>query len=232
MNPIVHRAGSVVDLAPLSMGQAMKVGLMVGWATAAAAAMDPRPHQRPVGACWSGVIAAGGLFGLVVGGTEGLAAEVAVGAAGFFMVIMVLGPVVEGLLFEQAARVWLVASDVGRACAKVNEAASGAWELTSVAAWPFKRDLGSHRVGEICRDADQAGREIVLQARNGRVARLYTRHNFAPDPVADQLWWRRLPTQEGVKPHLHPRGGGPRLCPPRQSAGALARKRLSRAGSV
>lgn len=204
MTPTVHRAGSTGGLSPLPPRQAMQVGLLVGWATAVAAAMDPRPRQRPVGTCWIAVAAACALLGLVLRGLEGLVVGAVAGVAGFLLMIMVLGLVIERRLFLRADQVWLIVSAGGRACAKVNATPNGAWKLTSVAAWPFNHHLGSHLVDEICRDADHAGREIILQAQNDRVARLYTRHNFAPDPVVDQLGMRRLPTQPGVEPGLIP----------------------------
>ncbi len=200
VTPNVHRAGSTAGLKPLPPRQAMQVGLLVGWATAVAAAMDPRPRQRPVGTCWIAVTAACALLGLVLRGTEGLVVGAAAGVAGFLLMIMVLGLVIERRLFLRADRVWLIVSEGGRACAKVNATSTGAWKLTSVAAWPFKHHLGSHLVGEICRDADHAGREIILQAQNDRVARLYTRHQFVSGTQGDRRAMQRLPMSPGPQP--------------------------------
>lgn len=197
VTPNVHRAGSTAGLKPLPPRQAMQVGLLVGWATAVAAAMDPRPRQRPVGTCWIAVAAAGALLGLVLSGTEGLVVGAVSGVAGFLLMIMVLGLVIERRLFLRADRVWMIVSEGGRACAKANVTPNGAWKLTSVAAWPFKHHLGSHLVGEICRDADHAGREIILQAQNDRVARLYTRHQFVSSAQGDRRAMQRLPTSPG-----------------------------------
>lgn len=176
------------------------MGLLVGWATAVAAAMDPRPRQRPVGTCWVAVTAACALLGLVLGGTEGLVVGAVAGVAGFLLMIILLGLVIERRLFLRADRVWLIVTDGGRACAKVNATPNGAWKLTSVAAWPFKHHLGSHLVGEICRDADHAGAEIILQAQNDRVARLYTRHKFVAAASDDRRAMYRFPTSLGPQP--------------------------------
>jgi len=190
----VHRAGSAVGLTPLPTGQTLRVGLLVGWTTAVAAALDPRPRQRPVGTCWIAVTLTVGLSGLLFRGAEGLIVGAAAGACGFFLIIIVLGLVIESVLFLRADRVWLLTSPAGRACAKVKVTSSGAWHLTSVAAWPFERNLGTHLVRAICRDADDEGFEIVLQAQNPRVAGLYNRHRFVDDPGRDHRAMRRLPT--------------------------------------
>lgn len=196
----VQRGGSADGLKPLRLRQAMGVGLLVGWTTAAAAAMDPRPGQRPVGACWIALTVTSGLLGLLVGGAGGLVAGASAGAGGFFLMTMLLGLAIESLLFKRADRVWLITSDLGRACAKVNVTGSGDWDLTSVAAWPFKRDVGTYLVREICQDADNANRVIVLKAQNDRVARLYTRHQFVDDGERDHRAMRRLPEPPGLQP--------------------------------
>lgn len=172
----------------------MRVGLLVGWTTAVAAALDPRPRQRPVGTCWIAVSLAVGLLGLLLRGVEGLLVGTVIGASVFFVMIMVLGFTIESALFWRADRVWLLTSPAGRACAKVTVTDRGAWNLTSVAAWPFNRQLGTHLVGEICRDADTEGCEIVLEAQNPRVAALYNKHHFVDDPGRDRLAMKRLPT--------------------------------------
>lgn len=204
VTPNVHRAGAAVGLTPLTRGQAMRVGLLVGWTTAAAAAMDPRPSQRPVGTLWIALTVVSGTLGLLLGDFEGLVAVAAAGAGLYFLMILVLGAAVEGRLFMRADRVWLITSDAGRACAKVNVTPSGAWKLTSVAAWPFKRHLGTRLVGDCCRDADDTGCEIVLLAQNDRVAGLYRRHHFVEDPQRGRRAMRRMPAppdpQSGLVP--------------------------------
>lgn len=166
-----------------------------------------------MGTLWIALTAAAGLFGLLLGGARGLVIGAAAGAGVYFLMIMTLGLVIEGRLFRRADRVWLLTSEVGRACAKVNVTTSGAWDLTSVAAWPFKRDLGTHLVGEICRDADDAGREVILESRNDRVARLYLRHRFVEDPQRGRRAMRRTATPQA---HSGPAatGGEPCLTPP------------------
>lgn len=171
----------------------MAVGLLVGWTTAAAAALDPRLSQRPVGTLWIALSAVSGILGLLLGGAKGLVVGAAAGAGFYFVMIMALGAVIERRLFRRADRVWLVSSDVGRACAKVNLTPEGAWKLSSVAAWPFARHLGSRVVGECCRDADDAGCEVVLLAQNERVAGLYRRHQFVDDPEGGRRAMRRMP---------------------------------------
>ena len=200
VTPTVHRAGSTAGLQPLPPRQAVQVGLLVGWTTAVAAALDPRPRHRPVGTCWIAVAAASALLGLILRGAEGLVVGAVTGAGGFFLMIILLGLVAESLLFLRADRVWVVVSDAGRACAKVNATSNGAWKLTSVAAWPFNHHLGSHLIDQVCRDADHEDREIVLQAQNDRVARLYTRHQFVPGGQGDRRAMQRLPMAPGPRP--------------------------------
>lgn len=174
-------------------GQAARAGLLIGWATAAAAAMDPRPSQRLVGTLWIALTTASGILGLLYGGAAGAVLGAVAGASLYFLMIMVLGAVIERRLFIRADRVWLITSDVGQACAKVNVTPSGAWRLTSVAAWPFKRHLGGRVVSACCRDADDEGREVVLLVQNDRVAGLYRRYQFVDDPQRGRRAMRRIP---------------------------------------
>lgn len=61
--------------------------------------------------------------------------------------LLILPP--EACCFLRADLVWLITSDGGQACAKVNVTPSGARKPTSVATWPFKRQLSTVLVGEL-----------------------------------------------------------------------------------
>ena len=71
-------------------GQAARAGLLIGWTTAAAAAMDPRPSQRLVGTLWIALTTASGILGLLYCGAAGAVVGAVAGASLYFLIIMVL----------------------------------------------------------------------------------------------------------------------------------------------
>ena len=143
---------------------------------------------------WALLTVVAGWFGWVLAGPVGAVLGAAVGFVGYFAVIMLLSMIIEPILFGRAARVWLINEPGRRGCAKAAELDDGEWRLSSVAAWPFGRGIGSELTEAVTADADRSERTVQLTAENRRVGSLYERFGFTyPRPGRREM--RRDPIQ-------------------------------------
>jgi hypothetical protein len=192
MTDVVHRAGAADGLAAVSLSRALRVGVLVGWTTAAASLRDPA--HRVIGMMWALLTVVAGWFGWILAGPQTAVLGAVVGFGGYFAVIMLLSMIIEPILFARAARVWLIDEPERRGCAKAVEIGDGAWCLSSVAAWPFGRGIGSELTEAVTADADRSQRTVQLTAENRRVGSLYERFGFTyPQPGRREM--RRDPIQ-------------------------------------
>lgn len=177
MTDPVCRGGTVEGLPPVGLSRALRTGILVGWTTAVASLRDPM--RRPIGVMWGLLTVVAAWFGGILAGPLGAVAGAAAGFGGYFMVIMLVSMITEPVLFSRAPRVWFLNEPGRRGCAKAAELDSGDWRLSSVAAWPFRRGVGTDITTAVTADADRGGRAIVLTAENRRVGRLYERFGFS-----------------------------------------------------
>ncbi|HEY5881794.1 MAG TPA: hypothetical protein VIU11_22990 [Nakamurella sp.] len=192
MTDAVHRAGAADGLAAVSLSRALRVGVLVGWTTAAASLRDP--GHRVIGMMWALLTVVAGWFGWILAGPQTAVLGAVVGFVGYFAVIMLLSVIIEPVLFARAARVWLIDERGRRGCAKAVETSDGAWRLRSVAAWPFGRGIGSELTEAVTADADRCQRTLQLTAENRRVGSLYQRFGFTY-PRSGRHEMRRDPIQ-------------------------------------
>lgn len=176
MTDLIHRAGAAGGLPPVGLSRALRVGVLVGWTNAAASLRDPA--HRPIGLMWALLTVVAGGFGWILAGSWGAFLGAGVGFLGYFAVIMLLGMLIEPLLFVRAARVWLIDGPERHGCAKAVELGDGAWRLTSVAVWPFGRGIATALTEAVTADADLCQRVVRLTAENRRVGSLYERFGF------------------------------------------------------
>ena len=177
MTDVVHRAGAADGLAAVSLSRALRVGVLLGWTTAAASLRDPA--HRVIGMMWALLTVVAGWFGWILAGPQAAVLGAVVGFGGYFAVIMLLSMIIEPILFARAARVGLLDEPGQHGCAKAVEIGDGVWRLTSVAAWPFGRGIGSELTKAVTADADRRQIVVQLTAQNRRVGILYERFGFA-----------------------------------------------------
>lgn len=201
----LHRAGSADGLMAVSVSDAVKAGLLLGWTTAVSSVRDPA--HRPIGMMWALLTVVAGGFGGVFNGTRGAVAGAAAGFVGYAIVIMLMSVIIEPVLFRCADRVWLISGSGRRGCAKAVVRGDGSWRLSSVAAWPFGRGIGTELTRAVVTDADRCQRTLELTAENRRVGSLYERFGFVyPRPGRREM--HRSPVIGQAQPHLSSDGDG------------------------
>lgn len=174
----VHRAGTTPGLPGIGLSRAFRIGVFVGWTTVVASLQDPA--HRPIGMVWALLtLVAGGSGWILAGNAGGAAAGAVVGFVGYLAVIMLMSMIIEPVLFTRADLVWLIDEPGRRGCAKATVLEDTcAWRLTSVAAWPFGRGIGTELTRAVTVDADRTGRTVQLTAENRRVGAMYERFGF------------------------------------------------------
>lgn len=192
MTDVVHRAGTAEGLTPVRPARAVRVGVLVGWTTAASSMLDPL--HRPIGSLWALLTVVAGGFGWVLAGLSGAPIGTAAGFVGYFIVIMLLSMIIEPVLFRRAEQVWLINEPGRRGCAKAVRLHDGSWRLSSVAAWPFNQGIGTQLTAAVTTDADRNERTVQLMAENRRVGHLYERFGFTYSR-RDRRVMRRDPIQ-------------------------------------
>lgn len=193
MRDVVQRAGAADGLAAVSLSRAFRVGVLVGWTTAAASLRDPA--HRVIGMMWALLTVVAGCFGWILAGAQTAILGAVVGFVGYFVVILLLSMIIEPILFARAARVWLIDEPGRRGCAKAVESDDGVWHLSSVAAWPFRHGIGSELTEAVTADADRSHRAVQLTAENRRVGSLYKRFGFiCPQTGRRQMRRDPIPT--------------------------------------
>lgn len=187
----VHRAGTAHGLPGIGLPRALRIGVLLGWTTVVASLQDP--VHRPIGMVWALLTLVAGGFGWILAGSlGGAAAGAAVGFVGYLVIIMLMSVIIEPALFTRADMVWLIDEPGRHGCAKASVVDGGAWRLTSVAAWPFGRGIGTQLTQAIAVDADHSGHVVQLTAENRRVGALYERFGFTY-PAPGRRGMRRTP---------------------------------------
>ncbi|MGD7707367.1 hypothetical protein [Microlunatus sp. Y2014] len=167
-----------VEVSPPAARRAWGPAALVAVSTLRAAATDPL--HRPI-AWLAGLLAVGAAgFGLVLAPLGGRAAPwlwgLLGGAAGVVVMVLLVAlasVTVEVRGFHRAVRVWWLHDSRGRAVARARMLPDGAWRLNSVCAQPPGRGLGREVMTAVMTDAVDAGATLVLAPSTDRVGRWY-----------------------------------------------------------